>query len=409
MSDGIDYWRNEGEKVTDTSELGLDGEEVTDTSELDLPLVSLKDIGKDCSFNENDIVNWVISKDSKLPFGQKVVKLQPVSNKRYRVLYWDSEKYKFALVKEEYLSNFPVKSTINLKNNIVNEIKHLLFRNKYDSEKTGFSAFTDLYNVIKNAIDKIESMSDDKLYAKMQEFENTLFDSNKNNVEKVDYFYDIMNAYNLQNECSNILIIPLAYDYFFSLTSELEVFFEKSILSYINYYRGNSGQIETDKPDEPITEDIRDCLQNLFALLEELKLIDLPEYTWLKRIFHDNDFNYKFLVFLSDNTWNFGKYTRYAEEVAALSTLSWLSFLPLYDVILHESNNCSEQLYSRLFPQGDCHNSTKQCKGIWENITKVSKISDLSLTTYETDWLFQNSRNLELINIASFLKYINII
>jgi hypothetical protein len=390
----IAYWKNEWDKAADIGE-------VTDTEFSD-------DFGYDnnetnFTFNSDNIVNWV-SSERNIPFGQKVIRLQPLKNGLVKVLFWQKDKYIFSKIEDKYLSNTPVISEINIKSNLINELSHLIYRNSNDINK--YAEFDKLFNDIKSQKNIIESYNEAQIIDWLNKLKTIVVEENK--VETLDKITSIVfNTYNPLNDSnidykSETLFIPIS-EQFFALNSELQNYYQKYWMNdgNLNRLQGNSGEGVTNKTD---IDFIFTKLKDLQKFLEEKNLLlNSPEYDWLTYANNIDFTKIDRLIFISRSTWDMNKYSRYADYIAILNTICWYGFVPLISVLIHEMNVNSYK--TNFFPQGDTHKSKENAEIIWQKILKIKNINQLNLTQDDTDLLYQNSRNIDLLLYSIAFNY----
>ena len=277
----------------------------------------------------------------ELPVGAKLIRLKPnnSSDSTTPCLCWWNGRYHLISVPEKKLGtdNVIISDVAGLV--LQNDTKHLLSRiyEYYDAQKDEFNP----------VIDMIEKFS--KRILSKEQIENGLVAINtslkinlKDRPATISAFEkSIYKVYNPKTTngvpfSEETLILPLSLDWFKS--DELVLFkrFESVWLKNPllgDRFVGESGESVYD--DNELTAMKNEILE-LKEIVKVSTLKDSPEAKWLERQSPESLSPIKIIICISNNTWLFNQYRRYAESIAIENSLGPFRIPPLLSVIIHE-------------------------------------------------------------------------
>lgn len=372
-------------------------------------------------FNENRVVVWlggsnnseVSGNDSNSksfnipPPGAKLIRLKPKSEYSLLTpcLYWWNGQYQFGDFLEVELSADNLIVSEYVGNVLQNEIEHLCFRLKH--LKNINKEFKDVISfVTKKRNYKIDKK---KIYDVIENYRNKIFINVNNKPETIDRIASCIKAiYNPSDKFGNlwfdeVLILPLSENWFIrddTLNDRyLNVWRENGALN--NLVGGAGAYLYTQ--DEMLT--IKNEILYLKSIVKTTTQKDTPEALWLDSINQDSLNSIKRIIFISEKTWHYSRFQKYADWVGVNVSFSVFNSPPLLSVILHEFSQGDSYYYDNITT--DPHIKIDQTKAIWSKISLEKKFFILQQDPEATNQIYQANNAIALISLAILLKTID--
>lgn len=372
-------------------------------------------------FNENRVVVWlggsnnseVSGNDSNSksfnipPPGAKLIRLKPKSEYSLLTpcLYWWDGQYQFGDFPEVELSANNLIVSEYVGNVLQNEIEHLCFRLKH--LKNINKEFKDVISfVTKKRNYKIDKK---KIYDVIENYRNKIFINVNNKPETIDRIASCIKAiYNPSDKFGNlwfdeVLILPLSENWFIrddTLNDRyLNVWMKNGALN--NLIGGSGAYLYTQ--DEMLT--IKNEILYLKSIVKTTTQKDTPEALWLDSINQDSLNSIKRIIFISENTWHYSRFQKYADWVGVNVSFSVFNSPPLLSVILHEFSQGDSYYYDNITT--DPHITIDQTKAIWSKISLEKKFFILQQDPEATNQIYQANNAIALISLAILLKTID--
>ncbi len=372
-------------------------------------------------FNENRVVVWlggsnnseVSGNDSNSksfnipPPGAKLIRLKPKSEDSLLTpcLYWWNGQYQFGDFLETELSADNLIVSEYVGNVLQNEIEHLCFRLKH--LKNINKEFKDVISfVTKKRNYKIDKK---KIYDVIENYRNKIFINVNNKPETIDRIASyIKTIYNPSDKFGNlwfdeVLILPLSENWFIrdeTLNDRyLNVWMKNGALNNLSGWSGAYSFTQ----DEILI--IKNEILYLKSIVKTTTQKDTPEALWLNSINQNSLNSIKRIIFISENTWHYSRFQKYADWVGVNVSFSVFNSPPLLSVILHEFSQGDSYYYDNITT--DPHITIEQTKTIWSKISLEKKSFILQQDPEATNQIYQANNAIAFISLAILLKTID--
>jgi hypothetical protein len=378
-------------------------------------------------FDKNRIVVWLkrigISKKLKakdssatsesnnsnvlIPVGVKVIRLKPNSENDENtpcVFWWQGSYHESSLPERNLGNNNVVLSTLSGKV-FLNDIEHLLYRIKPSLGKN--KQFDEVINFVTNK--KNIQLSKQIMIDALTLYQNALLVNTNNKPETIKRFSKLVEeVYNpIGNENNKwfdeLLILPLSEDWFNSdekLKHRYKTVWQTN--GFLNNLGGGSGAYSFTQDE---LSAIKDEILYLKSFITETTQTSSPEAMWLNTI--DQQFlnSIRRIIFISNATWYYNKFQRYAEYIGINVSFSIFSAPPLLSVILHEFSQGDSYYYNDVI--ADPHITPEQTEQAWEEISSLPNNFELLRDQEFTDQLYQCDVANSFISLAILLKILD--